>query len=259
MLPLDEYQAQVASWLLAPHDQSTEHLHPSIARSRPALCAHQRTIFKALVKALQRAFPTVARLLARDLFWQVASQYARQYPPQSAVLQGYGERFPEHLTRALSGSGCPIDSSCLFDLARCDLLVDQAAHESLALFERPIRIAPATRVRVARSLRCGRFDHAVDLIRAAVLAGHTDPALLRSERALRMLAIWRTSSGVSVKSLSEPAAAFLDELIRGRAVERACERAAEGCGSDRALEAVRREVLTSSFCQIITPSTPDLR
>src|SRR5262249_27501801 len=135
MLPLDEYQTQVSSWLLSTEGQSTPALHPSIARRQAALCVHRNTVLHALVNALRAAFPTVAKLIREDCFAHVARRYARQPPPATPVLYEYGASFPEYLRLAIP------DAPYLFDIARFDLLIDQASHLPPALFGRPMAIA----------------------------------------------------------------------------------------------------------------------
>jgi hypothetical protein len=252
VLPLLEYQTQLSGWLLSPDGESTPNLDPGIARSHSALRVHQNTIFQALVAALRTTFPTVAQLIGERAFELIARRYARQFPPETAVLYEYGRYFPEHLRLEVP------EYACLGDIARFDLLIDRTGRESPALLRNRIAVTSATSLRLTKSLRCGRFEYAVDSIREAVETGRTDIGKELTECSRSNLAIWRTSAGVSVRSLSEPALLFLEVLILGRGADEAIVRAVEGCSVDQALEAIQRDVFASSLCRVITPSTPEI-
>lgn len=246
MLSLAEYQTQLARCLLAPADSLPPDLDPRISRAAAALGIHRNTILQALLNALRMTFPMVDRLVGEAAFNALATDYVREFPPTSAILYEYGQHFPDYLQGAVPEHGC------LRDIARFDLRIDQVGRESAGVLGSRIGIAPGTTVRLARSVRCERFDYAVDSIRDAILAGRTDLSEQLRERSPRKLAVWRTTEGVSVRCLSDPALAFLEALILGRGAESALLTAIETCDTRKAIEAIQREVFASSFCQIVT-------
>jgi hypothetical protein len=218
---LFEYQTDFARQLL---QADSEELLDDIR-------THRNNIFQTLTSVLKRTFCTVERLIGASAFDALAAAYIRECPPTSAIPADYGHGLPQFLTRAVP------QHPCLPDLARFDALIEQTGREFSTELSNRIAIGPSTTLRLPRSLRCARFEFAVDSIRDAIAAGVLEGALALP--ASRNLAIWRTTVGVSVRNFSGPAFQFLQELQLGRSAE-------------MVVESIKREVIDSPLCH--TPS-----
>lgn len=210
----------------------------------PAIEIHRRTVFAGLTKALTLSFPTIKRLTGPDYFERLVCEFARQYPPHSAVLYDYGAELPAFLETFPGAEGYPYFG----DVARFDWLVDQMAHRQVGSSSAPRVIPEYGRVYLPASLTCARFDYAVDLIRDAVeLERNGKSPVVDVGRNPRWLVFWRSSGGASVKALSAPAWNILNALVEGYDGIGSLERATEQGDAARALSALRDEILTSSF------------
>jgi hypothetical protein len=240
MLSLAEFQRHMAAGIL--HEAPTGGLE-----------VHRATILGALVHALQLTFPTVLKLTGADFFDQVATEYAQDNPPRSAVLYFYGDGFPAYLRDKSAARALPY----LWDVARFDLMIDRAAHASIAGYTEAIAIDAHLQVRLASSLRCLRVDYPVDLLRDCLDAGRPeDLAGLDMTPATRHFAIWRGPEEAAVKLLSPPSAAFLNALLEGAAAEEAL-RQAMGCASATdLLAAIQAELFSASFMRLTRYSQP---
>lgn len=119
------------------------------------LDVYRNNVVLGLVKALEAAFPVVARLLG-ERFRALAVAFVRAHPPVSPVMQGYGGAFPGWLERQEAGAEAPF----LGDLARLELALREAYHAADAepaperlgalpaerLHEARLTLAPAVRV-----------------------------------------------------------------------------------------------------------------
>ena len=94
-------------------------------------------------------------------------------------------------------------------MARFDALIEQVGRDILTKMGSRICVAHSTRLRLPRSLRCARFECAVDSIRAAIATGSTDLDSDLLLPACRNLVLWRTSAGVAIECFSESAFLFL--------------------------------------------------
>jgi hypothetical protein len=215
--------------------------------AREGLEVHRGTVLSGLVNALRLTFPTVVKLTGDAFFNQVATEYARANPPRSAVLNSYGDDFPNQLRRNSGARGLPY----LGDVARFDLRLDRAAHQAIGLYTDAISIDPRLQIRLAGSL-CGlQVDYPVDLIRDALDAGCPDQlSALDMTPRTRHLAVWRGPDGATVKSLSPAAAAFLDTLLKGGNAEAALRRAIEFAAPADAIAAIHTELLGASFTRL---------
>jgi len=79
--------APIAAWL------------PDGEAEPPGLAVYRNTIAKGCVDALAANFPTVASLVGDEWFRAAAALFAREHPPISAALLGYGANFPDWLER----------------------------------------------------------------------------------------------------------------------------------------------------------------
>ncbi len=158
---------------------------------------------------MRSTFCTIHRLIGTACLREVAIAYIREFPPESAILSEYGRSFPQFLSRAHP------EYPCLPEVARFDALIEQVGREFSTEMGNRISVAHSTRLRLPRSLRCMRFEYAVDSIRAAIAARSTDLDSDLLLPACRNLALWRTSAGVAIECFSESAFLFLEALTLG--------------------------------------------
>ena len=210
----------------------------------PAFEIHRCTVFSGLVKALALSFPTIQSLTGPDYFEHLVCEFARQHPPHTAVLYDYGAELPAFLETFPGAENYPYFG----DVARFDWLVDQTAHRAADQSSAPQVIPDYGRVSLPASLKCARFDYAVDLIRDAVEreSNGQSPAV-DIGRNPRWLVLWRSCSGTSVKVVSATAWKILNGLASGYDGTSAVERATEHGDAALALGALHDEILTSSF------------
>jgi Putative DNA-binding domain len=211
---------------------------------------HQTTIFGTLTRALRYSFPTVSKLLREEEFDEIAIGYARRHPPKAACLNLYGSGFPKYLRSVNTRA---IDTALLFDVARFDLAVQEVANHPLGVFHRPVVISGNTVLRFDRSLRCEEYEYPVDTIRdvpAPTIARRTGAV---ARRGRRRLAIWRKNDGAGVQRLSNSSGRFLTALLNGDDPEHAIVIAVSGFDPDEVIRRLQREVLSGSFCRVITP------
>ena len=239
MLSLVEFQRRVAADIL--HGVPQEGVE-----------VHRSTILGALVNALRLTFPTVVELTGTDFFDQVATQYARDNLPRSALLYFYGDGFSDFLRDSNGACALPY----LWDVARFDLTIDRAGHAALASQTQAIPIDPQLEVRLASSLTCLQVDYPVDLLRDALDAGCPEQLsdLDMTPRA-RHFAIWRGPEGAAVKPIGSAAAAFLNTLLKGAAAEEALRHAMEFACATQALAEIQTDILSASFTRLTWSTT----
>ncbi len=99
----------------------------------------------------------------------------------------------------------------------------------------------------------------VDVIRDAVDAGGAeDLARLDIKPGEHYMAIWRTRKGVSVKPLSAPVGTFLLAVVEGCDAHDAIGNAIRDRGLTNAVDAIRAELLTSSFVRVTQPAKQEV-
>ncbi|GAC1578382.1 MAG: DNA-binding domain-containing protein [Sphingomicrobium sp.] len=121
---------------------------------QPGFAVYQNTAIKAAIDALRANFPTIAELVGEETFAAVASIFAHEYRPESAVLNDYGAQFSDFLAASPLADDLPY----LPDVARIErlwmesflamdavaLVPDELANIAPDLFER-IALHPASR------------------------------------------------------------------------------------------------------------------
>jgi hypothetical protein len=231
---LIDFQRQVAATLL--QEASAEGME-----------VHRATVLNALVNALRLTFPTIVELTGRDFFDQVAADYARQNPPDCAVLYAYGDGFAQHLRLHNGARTLPY----LWDAARYDLWIDRAAHQAPDWRNAAIAIDAELEIYLVSSLTCLRVDYPVNLIRDAIEAGHTEELseLDMSPRA-RYFAIWRGPDGAAVRQLNEASAGFLACILNGLDAGTALQHAVSRGRRNEALMAIHAHVVSAPFARM---------
>ena len=245
MLSLVDYQRQVAAVLLGEDEGSKAAPEAELPMGcRPGLEVHRGTIFHALVRALQLTFPTVLQLAGERFFEQVASDYVRAHPPLGAVLYDYGAKFPAYLAAYSGLEGYPYFS----DVASFDLCIDRVSHFDSTTFGRTIVVARSCRLRLSASLTCLQTNYPVDLIRDTLDAGCPDGLVgLDMAPQPRHFAIWRSTAGASVKSLSPRVSVFLQAVLAKSDVSEALRRWTGMSTYGRAAAALYDEIASHSF------------
>jgi hypothetical protein len=231
---LIEFQRQVAATLL--QEDSAEGFE-----------VHHATVLNALVNALRLTFPTIVELTGREFFDQVAMEYVRHHPPESAVLYSYGTGFPHHLRLNEGARTLPY----LWDAARYDLWIDRAAHQAPDWQTTAIAIDTELELHLVSSLKCLRVDYPVNLIRDAIDAGHPDElSELDMSPQARYFAIWRSPDGAAVKQLDAVSAGFLASISRGLDGRTAIQHAASQGRRDAALMSIHDHVVSAPFARM---------
>ena len=95
---------------------------PSETEARFAV--YRNTVVHSLVQAMRARFPVVERLVGDAFFAAMARIFVIDHPPESPVLQRYGDRFPAFLAGFPPVAGLPY----LADVARLELSRGQAYH-----------------------------------------------------------------------------------------------------------------------------------
>ena len=251
MLSLVDYQRQVAAVLLGEGERLEAAAAELPMACRPGLEVHRGTIFQALVRALQLTFPTVLQLAGEHFFERVASDYVRAHPPLGAVLYDYGAKFPAYLATYSALECYPYFP----DVASFDLCIDRVSHFDPTTFVRAIVIAKSRRLRLSASLMCLQTNYPVDLIRDALDAGCPDGLVsLDMVPQPRHFAIWRSSAGASVKSLSPRASVFIQAVLAKSDVSEALRRSTGRSTYGRAAAALYDEIASNSFA-LTSPAT----
>jgi hypothetical protein len=209
---------------------------------------HQVTVFGALSRVLKLRFPTACALVGDEAFEAIARDYVRLRPPDFAVLQTYGNDFPDYLGMRAEAAPNP---SYLKDVALFDFLIDTTVNKPLNTFGPPVPLGTDVEMRILSSAACLTLSIAADELRDAaqeILANL--PRTFEEARSPHHYVFWRTANGVTVKRLSDAAAAFLSSLIAGQRAAEAILLAAEHSGADNAVRAVQAEIFASSFVEL---------
>lgn len=76
-------------FIVALYTSDVQHL--SAETSQPGFAVYRNTVIKSCVDALQANFPSVVSVVGEAFFRAMATEYARQTPPQSIELLRYGQ------------------------------------------------------------------------------------------------------------------------------------------------------------------------
>jgi Putative DNA-binding domain len=253
VLSLVDYQRQVAAVLLDRSGEAAAAAAELPTACRPGLEVHRRTVFQALVKALQFTFPTVVRLTGESFFERAASHYIRSHPPLGAVLYDYGSEFPAYLATYSGLERYPY----FCDVARFDLYIDRASHFDPTTCGSTLVFAKNLRLRLSASLMCLQTNYPVDQIRDCLDAGRPDSlANLNMAPQPRHFALWRSQDGTSVKALSPRAALFLQALLAKSDVVDALRQSTGRSPYGQAATVIYDEIAASGFARVSRPTEP---
>lgn len=74
-------------------------LTPSKIQPEDRLSIYQNNVNVSLVSCLSAAFPVIEKIVGEEFFYQGASLYIREHPPEEPCLAKYGNFFPSWLER----------------------------------------------------------------------------------------------------------------------------------------------------------------
>jgi hypothetical protein len=249
MHTLAEFQRIFARSMLDP--SYSEELPPDVDRTGlQRMAIHRSTVFTALTNALRISYPSVAVLVGRPRFCEMAHDYAIHCPPQGAVLYHFGASFPEYLKSRAN----PTDHPALVDLASFDWNIDMTGHRPVDVFGRLIPVSANVGLRLDSSLCCLSVNYAVDALREA-LGGASDcreRGDLQAHAGECSFVFWRAIEGVRVKRISQSSYWFASWLLAGHSTGEALARALSSSTADGPLKDIQRELFGTSFCQVVT-------
>jgi hypothetical protein len=190
------------------------------------LTVYRNTIAKGCVDALAANFPTVLSMDGEEWFRAAAALFAREAPPASAALQGYGEAFPAWLGRFPPAEALPY----LAGVAHLDRLWTEAlfAAEAPTLSAEALAgLAPQAlaegRLALHPSVRFAAFEAGLPSLWSAARAGETELDLPARAEAL----LCRRRDGVVAhRVIGEAETEFLRACRDGQPLAQAAERAA---------------------------------
>lgn len=247
MPSLAEFQNTMAKDLLDGGTRTVQMQQKGSVPATEALRVHQNTVLWALSNALSLTYWTVERLVGEGRFDLAAVAYARAYPPRSADLSTYGKKFPIFLETYASTQELPY----LADIARFDLAIERCANKPLDARGMTIRLDDHVSLELLGSLECLEISYPADLIRDALEIGRDDMlGGIDMQPTPRSFALWRSTSGPTVKVLSAPTTAFLTALLGGRPCEAAVTSALECATSDETFQLIKSEIFAASFARV---------
>ena len=94
MSGLRDFQARFAQDLWSEGDGASA----SALTDQPAFSVYRNTVMAGCVDALSANYPTVRQLVGVECFRDAATAFAREFPPSSGVLAGYGQGFASFLS-----------------------------------------------------------------------------------------------------------------------------------------------------------------
>jgi hypothetical protein len=182
------------------------------------LSIYRNTVYKGLADALVASFPTVLAIVGPDWMREASILFAREHPPERAILVEYGAAFPDWLSKFPPARDMPY----LADLARLDrlwteahlaaddrsLAIDFGAHPLIQSFE-------ASGLSLIASARLAWFDHSIPDLWQALRSPATF-AELELEAVWQAVLIWRPGQEVQIMPLTPKAHAFLAACQAGK-------------------------------------------
>jgi hypothetical protein len=252
-------QSAMAAALLAadPARQALpEELFAGAHAGAAGLRVHRNTVLSALSNALRLTFTAIDRLVGEDFFDRMAIDYARARPPHAPQLDEYGAGFAAWIGGFPGTESLPY----LGELAHFEWQLARLARTRAAPEAGPVlQLDAGVRLHFAAPLWLHAARHPVDRLRVAVLAEDTATLAAIAERTAAVpeppgpegfhYALWRTSAGVNVRSLSERSSLFLAAVYAGAS---AIEALAAGGAADSA-EVLGQEILPAGFVRVEVP------
>jgi len=191
---------------------------------------YRNNVQGSLITALSDSYPVVAQLVGEEFFCAMAAVFVQQQPPQSPLMNRYGEAFADFIAAFEPAGSVPY----LADVARLEHLRTLAYHAADALPVRPEQITAA--LADAQTLSELRFNlhpslHLLDSAYAvvAIWGVHQHDSTLEGidvnqrQHAL----VLRNDLDVEVFALDPGASTFIRNLIDGQPLLAAAENSPE--------------------------------
>lgn len=191
---------------------------------------YRNNVQGSLITALSDSYPVVAQLVGEEFFCAMAAVFVQQQPPQSPLMNRYGEAFADFIAAFEPAGSVPY----LADVARLEHLRTLAYHAADALPVRPEQITAA--LADAQTLSELRFNlhpslHLLDSAYAvvAIWGAHQHDSTLEGidvnqrQHAL----VLRNELDVEVFALDPGASTFIRNLIDGQPLLAAAENSPE--------------------------------
>ena len=106
---MNQGQQSFSNALLSPESQVPAGLTNGMGKGATRrFSVYRNNVIDSLIKALQTGFPVISQLLGEQNFKNIASLFLRQHPPESPVINQYGDIFPTFLEGFEPLEHCPI-------------------------------------------------------------------------------------------------------------------------------------------------------
>ena len=204
-----------------------------------------------MIEALEGDYPAVAHFLGDEEFAKLVTRYAAAHPSTSFTFNRFGRHFPEFV-RETKGVR---RKAFVADLARLELSVtevfDAAASPAWpadAIAKIPQESWEGAVFRPIAAFRLGAYGHPVNAYLQSVKEENHDHP--ETGRKATWVAVWRKRYEVWRLDLSEPAHAFLHDLVRGRPFGKAVAASArrlQGSAGDQLFRWLRDWVAEGMF------------
>jgi uncharacterized protein len=234
MLALPEVQSRFYAEMLSSDDGSfAQLLRGEASSTRRRLEAYRRNMFTNLTASLALTYPVVESIVGGPFFRELARSYVRVEPSTSGDLNDYGASFADFIAaypHAVDLAYLPDVARLEWQIQRLDLAADSTATGSDAPFA-ALASTPADRYdalyfEVDPVVVRLNSDWPLAEIWRVNQAGFSGDMQVDFSRGCQLL-LWRTPHGVEQGSLDRVEAAFLDELIAGKALAPAVSLAME--------------------------------
>ncbi len=191
---------------------------------------YRNNVMVSLVQALADSTPVVRQCLGEDVFTRFALRYARRHPPRSAVMQCFGEHWPDFLVDQSNNGAEP----WLPDLARLEMAritcfhaadADAAVADDLMRWMRSPDDLAELCLRLHPTVRVIEFAWPVVRLWHCGMTGDSLPRHVQPGRQASLIS--RVGDDVHVVLVDNGALAFLRALQSGAALADAATDALE--------------------------------
>lgn len=199
---------------------------PNVASPARRFAVYRNNVVSGLVKALERRFPVVEKIVGDEFFAAMAGVFVTEQPPRSPLLAAYGDSFPAFVATFEPARELPY----LADVARLEAARTRAYHAADATPVGADQFA-ALDGEVAGDLRIAMHPSS-EIVRSAFPIV-TIWAMNSGEQELAPVEDWRREDAlvarpyldVQVRRLPPGGAAFLLALAAGRSIGEAAQAA----------------------------------
>jgi hypothetical protein len=215
------------------------------------LAVYQRAYLARLVECVRDDYPLLIQALGDEPFDALATQYVREFPPETNSLNFYSRHFATFLR-----SRVPLDSSWAYDLARVEWALIEAIHAdgsktltSLQFGRLAPEDWPRLRLQTSPTLRVLTLNYDISplVLRLSQAEAFVAPAPGQS-----FLAVCRRGNDLWRLPLEPWAAALLEHFERGYtlggALEQVAQTAAQFATEEQVFRTFSRWLEAGVFC-----------